>query len=283
MAEEAAALLGGDLGPTVRSRVRASAVEDTDLVDVVGTGPTAQEAVRVADAVVAAHQTVAARDLAARGDRTVAQIEAAAGELRARLADLDARVATAREAATAAAVARELPGRRRGQRDRARLAADDEVELATWERNDLRGELEALDARARQVRIDIELYGSGVAAVQPAAAPGAPVRPQPRSAALMGGAIGLFASAALAAAAGAVRRGSRTRPRRPRSWRAAARRGAGVRGPRRPLAARPRGRAGRPGGGPRLHRGRGDAGDGLVGAGARCCWSPAPGAGTVPA
>jgi len=208
VAQEAAALLGGDPGPgAVRGRIAAAAVEDTDLVDIVATGPTAEEAVRVADAVVAAYQTVAARDLAARGDRTVAQIDAAAGELRDRLADLDARIAAAREAATAAAVARELPGGDVVAETRARLAADDEVELATRERNDLRGELETLDARARQVRIDIELYGSGVAAVQPASAPGAPVRPQPASAALMGGAIGLFASAALAAAAGAVRRG----------------------------------------------------------------------------
>jgi Mrp family chromosome partitioning ATPase/capsular polysaccharide biosynthesis protein len=210
VAARAAELLDtGEAPAALRGRIAVAAVEESDLVDVLATGPTGAEAAALADAVTQAYTEVAEDDLAQATDATAAELETTADGLRAALAELDAEVDAARAAAVAAAAADPavIPGDVL-EATQARLRADRALEAAEHERTRTRGELEELERRVRQIRIDAGLYGAGVAAVEPARVPGTPIAPQPRAAALLGAALGLFLSAALSAALATRRRGN---------------------------------------------------------------------------
>ena len=147
-------------------RVAVEAQAETNLISIIATGPSAQDAAEIADAVGLAYETVVRQRVEAAAAEAIAELEARNTELRqqadALVADLDSSVPSLADAERAAVFA---------------LIADNE-------------------SRIQQLTVDATLFGSGVDVFAPADMPAAPVRPRPRRLAATGLFVGLIMAAA---------------------------------------------------------------------------------------
>lgn len=166
--QHAVRLSGSRISPrTLGQRLQVDIAEDADVITIRVDDSTATGAAQLADAVAAAYDAVLTQKLRERSRGVVSQLRSMGSRLKARIAELDAELAS-----------RPNDGRLRAQR----AAAADQLALVQRK-------------LAQTVAAD---RSNGVALRERAAVPDRPIQPRPGRAMVIGMLMGLLASGALA-------------------------------------------------------------------------------------
>ena len=170
VAEQASLLLDGALTPReVERSTTVTPAPDRDKLTVKGTQPTADEAVALVDALVAAYEIVVRDSIESRVQLSISTLQTSLAETQARVADLDAE-----------------------------LEDDPENAVLEAQRNAAVTQLIALENRIDALATSAALYGSGVQVYVPPDEPQSPVQPKPLRNAAIAAVLGFAAAATLA-------------------------------------------------------------------------------------
>jgi len=199
--ERAAEILPGRAsGSALADSVSANVATDLDVITVHASDRSPTRAAAIANAVVEAYEehTVFAR--VATAQTAIEKLNEYRGSLEAKLAETDAQMEERRRVAEAAVVA-EQGAIESGSRLRAvdqRLRLDRRYRDLEVTRNATFTQLTAMQNRADQLAVDAAAAASDVELVETASAPKTPVGADAERGALVGGALGLLAGAAVA-------------------------------------------------------------------------------------
>lgn len=170
VAASAADLLEGSVTTAeVRERVRAVPSTDLDLITVTASGPTAEQAAAVANAVVQAYEDVIAAEIQESAQESIAELEATQAQLQSRV-----------DAAEQA------------------LSSSPNDAVAQLERDAALNQLLTNQQLIERITIDVALYGSGVRSVERAAPPESPAAPRTGMNTAVAALLGLGSAAGVA-------------------------------------------------------------------------------------